>query len=712
MAEKSAPPIVKAAEFLIPERETLLHALDLDLPALREVKEALAADDVKRAATAYIQVFRTKKLHSPLFRDWAQTKRDPARGHKIATGCLEGHLIDGYNVYDVPASGIDWYKAPLFCLPRFPIFPYLLEAAWHTADPRYVRFIIDHSLEYMNAYPIADFAGKNGTMGYVDHYTVGPPTWWCLLPNRLEQWAHALALVRSWDVVTDEELLQILQRMVQEIRFLMTQVQHWVNRRHNVAGFMIRVIAILGDLLSEFAESRDWLARDLGWFVEYVQDAIYPDGLFKELTLGYSSSLVSQTLRALHALSDQVPAAEYRDRSIEMTTAMIGLAKPTGRVPSFGDAFGRALTTVLYGPGISLLHEPWLDALLAVTGGDEAEHPAWMKATASQPGPEPPFLTWPRPGQEVWGGYYAMRSDWSKLASYLMIDGGPWGTTHQHCDRLSFVLTAYGADFITDPCNTLYANNEPGAFISMCNAGFMHNTVTVDGVDEFIRDDTSWQVDKPLDNLWREQEDAVFFAGSFDFRPVKPVRWERRILFAGREYWLLQDVIAGDQDAAAIEQNFQFEEDIEITFDGSITVAAAPNGARLVIKPLGGELTPRLSIGEREPRLTWSTQYQPYPGQPTEFAHGRGWIARVTKSIIPAPAVTYSVQAELPAVLTLAIVPLAPGEEMPRMPRITAETNEKGTTWHLPVGEKTGGDLHWQTSPASCRLWRKESKSG
>ena len=133
-------------------------------------------------------------------------------------------------------------------------------------------------------------------------------------------------------------------------------------------------------------------------------------------------------------------------------------------------------------------------------------------------------------------------------------------------------------------------------------------------------------------------------------------------MFADKSYWLLQDGITGEGFAGAgqqvtIEQNFQFDEHIEIEFDGNITIATAPNGARLVLLPLEGDLQTQLSKGDTPPH----TSYWPdgIPKQDlststdTALPHGRGWVGRGNK-LQPAPAVTYVGQVQLRAAVTVA----------------------------------------------------------
>ena len=695
-------------EFLIPDRVTFLRALDLTKPALAPVRDALDAGDVAEAGRRFAAHFRRRDMSSPLLPDWSRVPRDPAHRNKIAEDCLRGRLVDGYNVYDVPQTGIDWVNAPLFCLPRFPIFPALTEAWHHTQDARYLRFIVDHTFQYMRAYPIEEFAGRHSNEGYRNHYLVGPPTWWCLEPNRLDAWSTALACIRSSPLITDEEILASLHRMLQEIRHFLTQVPFWLDQQHNVAGYFILVFGILARVFEDFTESARWLEDDARWLARYVEEGFYEDGFYKELTLGYSSSVVAGVSRIASVLSGRPEFAHARERLGRALTAMVGLVQPGGDIPSFGDFPGRPLAAVLYRPLVERLGLPWLEALLRTEHRDPAEEvdygtappPAWLKGTPDAPGPEPPFRTWPPTGSDAWGGYYAMRSDWSRQARYLMVDGGPWGVTHQHMDRLSFVLWAHGASFLTDPVNTLYANNEPGARLSTLHAGFLHNTITVDGVDECVRSESEWATDRPLDNTWQGGDGWVLFAGRYDFSHHRDVQWERRILFVDGSYWLLQDVLTGGERGVAVEQNFQFEPDIRVELQGPSALAAAPSGARLLVQALRTPLAPQLVAGEEASHATYSTQYG-VCGGPRQFGHGRGWVSRWTNHITPAPALTYGGRVELPCVITLLLAPLAPGEPDGAAPQVRTAEDGDGTLWRLPTRR---GELRLRTSIAECRM--------
>jgi hypothetical protein len=410
-----------------------------------------------------------------------------------------------------------------------------------------------------------------------------------------------------------------------------------------------------------------------------------------ELTVAYSVGVSAVAQRMACALREQEALRTRQSKVEALVTCMVALSDPTGWLPSFGDLYAGKVASAVFPPVLDWLEIPW--AKTVIRGGE---------------GPVPPFTVWPQPGQEQWCGYYTMRSDWSPQAKFMAIDGGPWGTTHQHGDKLSFVLTAYGAKFIIDPSSTRYASNQPDSFISVQKSGFLHNTITVDGVDEFKSPGTTDEAKEPLKNRWEHGEGYSLFVSDYSFAPVKPVKWERRVLFADRSYWLLQDLLSGEQDSAQIEQNFQFEADIAIEFKDDVTIAKAPNGARLVLMPLEGGLKPQLTIGDKDPHPSYWPDGKPkqvlYREDGRDQIHGRGWTGRSTHKLMPAPAVTHTGQLKLPATLTVALVPLAPGQSLEAIPKVTSGVVDGKTTWFLPTSK---GVVQFVSSSATCEVLKE-----
>jgi len=663
--------------FVLADREAFLRELNLGLPGLTDVGTALDRGNTDEASRAYAAWFRQRRFDSPLLTDWDAVSPDPGADTSPADRLLAGRLFDGYASCEAP-GGIQWGVSPLGCATRFPMLVPVCEAIHNTADPRSIRWAVDHILGYAHTYPIATFAGHRLQEGWVSHFQMAEPWYWCMW-SRLQQLSHAVDVLRRYPQFSDDELLEILQRMHEEVSFVQFEIREWVGRRHNGGLGLIRDVASALGILDHFRSSAAWRASIAELTVQYLNEAFYPDGMCIELTTAYSASCSVSVQNLAFSLRETEAIQASRPRLREMVTCMVALTDPTWWLPSFGDLYAGTVDRYLDQDAVRWLEQPWADT---------------VRKQASE-GPPPPFTEWPGPGSEQWCGYYTMRSGWDPLARYMAIDGGPWGTTHQHGDKLSFVVTALGSKFIIDPSGTRYASNEPDAFVSRQCAGFLHNTITVDGVDEFrITEKVAGDLEaaEPLQNRWETREGHTLFVGDFSFAPIKPVHWQRRVVFVDRAYWFLQDVLTGNQETARVEQNFQFDTDVQIELEGDLTVATAPDRARLVLVPLSGGLQPELSVGDRDPHTT----YWPNADAPStviareddhDQIHGRGWTGRGGHRLLPAPAVTYVGDVQIPTGLTVAIVPLAPGQELSDLPDITATVAAGKTTWVLPSGD-------------------------
>ena len=340
----------RAEDFIVPTRKAFLNCLDLNRPELAPIRAALERDDVDAAAAAYIAHFRTKGISSPLLKNWAAMSRNPKYRTSRADDLLAGHFWDGYSVYEVPPTGLDWYGSPLSCVTRFPIFSTLCYALHHTQDPKYARFVAGHILEYQKAYPIDEFVGTDTRQGWTNHTTVAKPWYWCMIPNRLRELPQAIPLIRTFPQVTDDELMQILHRLYQETAYLRTDIKRWVDRRHNGGCAMIDAMAQCCAILDDFTVTREWLAYDAQLAAGYLRDAFYPDGMCVELTVAYSASVSAAQQRLAYALREEEGIKTMKDRLAAMVTCMVALSDPTGWLPSFGDLHAGTLPRCIHLP--------------------------------------------------------------------------------------------------------------------------------------------------------------------------------------------------------------------------------------------------------------------------------------------------------------------------------------------------------------------------
>lgn len=662
------------------DRLAFINMIDLNKPELLLSKNAYKKNDIDAACEYYFKYFRNKEIASPLLTDWPNINKHPEHNTSEAERILQGIIWDGNSTYKVPGTGIAWHNAPMSGLTRFPNFGVMRSAIHHTENPNYVRYIVGHINDYCEAYPIDLFLGKSTKDGWVSYSKVAKPWYWNMISHRLNQLPETITLLRRFSQVSDDDLLVFLQRMYQEAEYLRQEIQYWVDRRHNCALMMIKSLAQTYEVLQDFKEVDTWQKQNVELTAEYIDNAIYPDGMCVELTTSYCGEISVGIQQLAYAFSAEKAFEASDERISQLVACQVGQSDPTGLLPSFGDLHASYLKEYLYQPAVKMLGLPVEESI-----------------TSDEKKPITSNTVWPAPGQEQWAGYYTMRSDWSRDARYLAIDCGPWGTNHQHGDRLSFVITAYGEQFIIDPSGTKYASNAPDAFVSRQSAGFLHNTITVDGVDIFKSKGTLDKIETPLENIWEHGTDYTLFAGSYSFDPIKPVKWERRVLFVDGAYWLIQDVLTGSQDSVEVEQNFQFNNDIIVEQNGRRIAAIGPNGAQLILMPFEGNLQPTVYKGDKTPHHT----YWPEGNSVNTINHGRGWTGQGGSNLLPAPAVTFTGTLKLPATLTLAVVPIQSEKQLTKLPKISSEKVGDETNWKLPTDKRI---LRFVSSTEKCSV--------
>lgn len=654
------------------DRLNFITKLNLQLPDLSSVKVACDKNEIAAACNYYIAYFRKKIISSTLLTDWSDIDRNPNHDVVDAERLLRGYIWDGKSTYIAPITGLNWHSTPVSGLTRFQILSVMRTAVHHTGDPKYTRYIIGHIGGYLKAFPMAGFLGKSTRDGWISYTKVAKPWYWNMIAHRLSQLSETITLIRKSSDVSNDELLAVLLRMYQEASYLRNEIHYWVDRRHNGGLLMIKAMAQTLAVLADFKEVPEWETQNIELASKYIKKAFYPDGLCVELSTAYCSAESEAVQKIAYAYTAKKDFEIFREKISQMVNSQVGLSDPTGQLPSFGDLHALKMEDYVYQPAVTMLG-------LTLEG-----HTAYGEKTPDKPVTENQLIVWPTQGREQWSGYYTMRSDWSRDARYLAIDCGPWGTNHQHGDRLSFVISAYGEQFIIDPSGTKYASNKSDAFVSRQSAGFLHNTITIDGVDVFKSEGTFDETKTPLDNLWEHGTNYSLFAGNYSYNPIKPIRWERRVLFVDGCYWLIQDVLTGSQDTVEIEQNFQFNNDIVIELNGQQINARAPNGSQLVLKPFGGNLEPKVYKGDKTPHDTYWPE-----GVANSINHGRGWTGQGGHKLLPAPAVTYTGTLTLPATITLAVVPIESEKKRIELPIISSEKDGDNTIWKLPTSNRT-----------------------
>lgn len=281
-------------------------------------------------------------------------------------------------------------------------------------------------------------------------------------------------------------------------------------------------------------------------------------------------------------------------------------------------------------------------------------------------------------------GYYVMRDGWAEDGQYLFFDVAPWGASHQHEDKLTFVLHAHGRLLLGDPNIYSYAWTELTHYFKSSRA---HNVVMIDGMGQArrfqpdtwlaTRGRTEWISDERFDFASGEYVDGFApdpFGERGQEQPIDRRFSQRRAIFYVKgEYWILCDLIRGaDEEAHRLEQIFH----VAPIYDPN---APEPLRAGQVAATSAHIVTQDAGLGNLAILPVDSTGLA-VRAQKGETNPAVGWYGVLGE--YPAWDVTLETQKALPARLDAVLFPLSPGTKAhPTVQRLRAD--EQATAFHI-----------------------------
>ena len=221
----------------------------------------------------------------------------------------------------------------------------------------------------------------------------------------------------------------------------------------------------------------------------------------------------------------------------------------------------------------------------------------WV-ATAGKEGRPPDHLS----HQFPFAGQFVLRGGWDDQAPWLCMDGGPFGFGHQHEDKLSVILTAFGQPLLVEGGVYTYDASDWRRYVLSSRA---HNVVLVDGLDQNRRKEPkeSWVVKTALPQVW--ETNAVFdhAAARYDEgwgRDAKRlVTHTRHVFFVKPDLFVIADQLdPRDGQAHTYEALFHLDAP-EAVIDG-LQVATRNAGPNLTIQAYGPQSV-SLVQGQKDP---------------------------------------------------------------------------------------------------------------
>jgi hypothetical protein len=707
-AELKAPPVAAPLGESLPPLE-FYQALQPGDPGLEAVYEAVEAEDVEAAQSAFAAYLRTKEFDAAALKVLPVKEEGSARTADGDAAAERKITLLG-KTHDY-GEKIDWINNPT----ELSDWPLLLNRQVHWADlakayeqtgnPIYLQAFAEQLDSWLTGAPMPGMVKQAQARSITrerGHRRPFDPAWRTIeIGERLRgSWPEAFGTFVRQPGMDDATLVRMVAAMVRQADFLMEfqGPQNWFAIEND--GLLQTAV-----LFPEFNRSRVWKDEALDRISQQLEVEVYPDGAHEELTFWYQETVrgaVAGIITAADKLGLEIPEST-RERFEKLHESSMAVAQPDGRLPQINDG------------------DPLRAELILRDGANRfTRQDMLFVATREREGEAPSFLSTSLP----WAGWAVMRTDWTESGNYLFFEAGPFGG-HAHEDKLGLILFAYGEPFIIDTGRSVYGDGPWRRFNIGPNA---HSTVLFDGKGQSRRYwqdnrlnktetevegfefETSAEVDY-ASGAFGELKDEIFYDEELGFAFMSQ---RRIVLFLKPDRWVVLDtwkkrdghdevdpsgITPQSFDPAQITTLFQLND--------LPTALQAEKGTLL----LGKDDGPRLTISWTQPDKTSASLVRGRE-EPTPL----GWrFLGMTEGNKPMPIPTLVLDRELPEQTPANgyLFSAVKAGEAPREESISlASVDPDGVVFHLLAGDQAFAEIKVNTSPESKFQWKDETIEG
>jgi hypothetical protein len=277
----------------------------------------------------------------------------------------------------------------------------------------------------------------------------------------------------------------------------------------------------------EFTDSPGWQAYAIERVSRQLMAQTYPDGSYKELSNHYQRVVLINAQYFIRIMARLDP--DYRELPV------------IRRIEAMWDFFARVTQPDGSGP-LSNASDRENNAVFITAVHGFYDRPDWLFiATNGREGIPPEG---PASRLFPWAGQAILRNGWDEEADWVYFDAGPYGTAHQHIDRLHISASLRGRPTLVDNGRYTY---QPGPWRDYFKGPQGHNILLLD--EEPARQGPR-SVEAPLPVVFVERPDITMAAASglFELPGIlgipgfaQQVPWTRAVLLDQRGFLLVID---------------------------------------------------------------------------------------------------------------------------------------------------------------------------
>lgn len=580
----------------------LFRSLNLNYPGLSKVKKQVEQKNWVNACRALIRFYKEKSKQHTWFEnsEHSNIKMKIARANNVLKNIFTFQGVTAQQP-TWSSGGLNWYnQGPrndrewAYFLNRHGYFNDLLGAYRYTSKSIYAKKFNSLIIDWILQNPVP----------YKQVWTV---TW-----RQLEvgirlisgHWPRAFYGFQSAPEFTAAARILMLSSIPEQANYIM----HYHVMHSNWTTMELNGLASTAFYWPEFKNASKWINHAIAKMKEELEFEVYPDGAQNELASHYHKVAlknIEQFYNICKRMGRKLP--EIRRAIIKMYQYLAYTMRPNG--------FGL------------LNNDSDLDynRNFIAQAADKYNQKDWKYiASNGKKGLKPPV------GPSVffpWAGHMIMRSGWHKQAKWAFFDIGPWGTGHQHNDKLHLSVAAFGHDWLVDSGRYYYKWDKWRRYFLSSRA---HNVILIDGKGERPYGKLA---KKPKTKNYSSQNGLVFSMGTYNngyssnwwnsnSSDGLEAKHTRAVLFINKRYWVVIDHVKM-QKPETVAALWHFAPKLRIKRKENMVVATDSSHNSFQLIPTNrSKWNLSLIHGQKNPRI-------------------QGWYSRTYNNKIPNYCVRY-----------------------------------------------------------------------
>lgn len=564
----------------------MLDKFNLDYPGMEKVKRAEESGNIVEACKQLLKYYKNSSTCQALRKTQPKpTTKSNAETDTILNNIFVVQNVRGQVPYCEDGHRNWYYKGPnndsewAWLSNRHSQLNQVFLTYLATGNPKYAKYIDLFLRDFIiKSYPYSGIRGSGSIWRGLE------------VAARIKVWSKIFyGLVNSKYLSSSTQLLMLCS---------LPDHAHYNRCFHSSNNWLTMEISALATVATNFPEykmSNEWLNYSVSTMTESMKQQVYPDGVQTELTSHYHS-VALQNFELFKNICDNAgyPLPDFFHNTIEKMYAYKAFTmRPNGYCILNNDSdLGSDRSSVL--KAAEIYHKPeWV--YIATNG-----------ASGTKPSTGPSYF-FPYSGQLI------SRSGFDADAHWSFFDVGPWGSGHQHNDKLNITISAYGRDLLVDAGRFAYTGDVARKFRRYACGSQGHNVILIDGRGQMPG---TLLAREPVPNgSWKITDKYDYAQSSFDkFIDIKGKCEHSRALYYERgKMWVVIDRISTDRPRK-IEVLWHLHPSCTVIEDGNNVMTANEKG-NLTIIPVGNQKWDINFVkGQEEPEIQgwYSVEYNKY----------------------------------------------------------------------------------------------------